>query len=134
MDESIFLFYSMHCILACHNPENKSIENILSKIERNTSFRLDSIEKKSWDTLCVLKPYKSLADFSKVNFSVTEKPVFENLVMSDEHCTLVFIKNKQVVSYAVISRSIANLSGLNSIYFTPDQRFRITNEKQVVEE
>lgn len=54
--------------------------------------------------------------------------------MFDEHCTLVFIKNKQVVSYAVISRSIANFSRLNSIYFTPDQRFRITNEKQVVEE
>lgn len=34
-------------LLACHNRENKNIENVLSKIERNASFRLDSIEKKS---------------------------------------------------------------------------------------
>lgn len=60
-------------LLACHNRENKNIENVLSKIEINASFRFDSIEKKSWDTLCVLKPYKSLTDFSKVKFSVTEK-------------------------------------------------------------
>lgn len=127
----VVVFFSL---LACHNSKNDKVEAELSRIENNTPFRIDSIETKSWDTLCIIKPYEALTNIKEVDFSAKEQAEIEKLALFDGHCTLLFIKNRKIVSYAVVARNIADFSTPDKTYFISGQYFRINNQKQVVVE
>lgn len=129
---SCFCIIAFFTLLACHNLENDKVEVVLSKIENNTLFRIDSIETKSWDTLCIIRPYELLTNVTDVDFSIKERKMVEDLTRFDGHCTLLFVKDRRIISYTVISRDIADFSTLDKVYFRSNQIFRITNQRQVI--
>lgn len=91
--------------------ENKGFESKLAKVEVGSAFVLDTINTKvQWDQLYIVGPYQYEAVNKKVNISSRIK----NTTLTEGNCVLVFVKEKQVVDYLSVPRSVVDFCDSNN--------------------
>ncbi len=88
------------------------MEKKISNIATGEYVDLAKINKVSWDSVYVLKPYQTV---DEVNVKIPKK--YKNKLnynaLHDGYCTLIFTKNNKMVNYAEISRTKVDFVGMD---------------------
>lgn len=110
--------------------ENKHIENKLAKIEIGSVFSLyDMNTRDKWDCLYIVTPYR----YEVVNKQVDIPSRIKHFSLTEAHCVLVFVKNKEMVSYSVVPRNTVDFCDLNDNGDFNDDVIRIAAPNAVFE-
>lgn len=108
-----FLYVSIFLLFGGCVNKDRNLESKLQIIGENSYFSLDSIEVSDWDTVYILTPYVDIE--GKLKLSVSEKLKYELGSKSYDHlCSLIFIKEGEIISYYDVNRSIADFSFLDT--------------------
>lgn len=120
--------------ISCNNNlENKDLINHIEQLNENVAFTLDTIETKDWDSVYIITPYAHGSFENQLNnIPYFDKSKIENASLSEGECSLVFVKHQKVVSYAIVSRSIADFSSIGDIVlFATEQRYKLDAHRVV---
>ncbi len=119
--------------ISCNEYKNDKIESRLERVREDSHFRLDSIESRDWDTLYVLTPYTDIE--SKFGSSISEKIKYYELGSKsyDHLCSLIFVKEGEVISCYDVNRNIADFSVLDSssCIFDKEQIYYLNKKREV---
>lgn len=103
--------------ISCNN-KVKEIDLKLEKLTPGTTFKLDTININDWDYLYIVRPYETI-DSGKYNMPESVLNKINNTARYDDgSCTLLFIKNNQLINYSIVQRNI-----IDFILLEPDTKY-----------
>lgn len=87
--------------------KNDHLSEALKEIPYNQIFVLEDMNPVSWDTLFIAKPYNyKLISDKNINMpSKISREIEFISYHSDGHCTLLFVKDSNLVNYSIIPRA-----------------------------
>lgn len=113
--------------------EDCKIEEYLRTIKSNIPFQLDSVCNKTWDTLYIMQPY-SYDKIKDLNLDIPKKYLnsFKSKSSLDTHCILIFTKNRRVMGFADIDRSVADFSYVETIGYSANHIFYLNEDREIM--
>lgn len=120
--------------LGCSNKfEDYKVEEYLRTIKSNIPFQLDSVCNKSWDTLYIMQPY-SYDKIKDLDLDIPKKYLnnFKSKSSLDTHCVLIFTKNRRMISFADIERSVADFSYVDTIGYSATHIFYLNEDREIM--
>lgn len=122
-----------------HNKEkDRKIEvaRTLNQIKEEQTFTLSQINiANNWYSALVIGPYNT-AGVDKIKMDDAVKSDIKSSAFGDEgHCTLIFEKGGELVSYAFVPRTnCADFSDLDNIQLHRDEKLCLTKKRIVKKE
>lgn len=109
----------------------KEINLNLEMLDSGSTFRLDTINKADWDSLYIVKPYGKINP-NKYSMPESVLKKINSTISSDNYCSLLFIKNNQVINYSIVPRnpidfSMWEMEEINT--FPSDQEYIVDNTR-----
>lgn len=129
---NISLFVLIILLCGCQKYENRDIESSLKKLEINTSFVLDTIEKRNWDKVYIMTPYLGNKKLSSVEMPSEVRKTLDQNSMSDNINTLVFTQKNKIISFATIRRNIADFDGHENQIYGRTQVFKVVEYRNII--
>ena len=131
---TIFTIVLSVAIILCIRIPYKEVnitDNLQSIQRQNTCISVHSLYKdKDWDMMVVVKPYNSL---TAANESIDmgyggDRDVIIDNTMYDNMCTLLFVRDKELVAFTSVYRNIIDFSQLGKDVYKANESIRITNK------
>lgn len=116
---NIICLFFIGLFVSC-NSLSKEVElsDEIPTIVKGKTLCLDDISiAKEWDSIVIVKPYSNIDELN-VDMDFVSKREIKSKVNYDNSCTIVFVKNGELVAFSFVKRDVVDLAKTTKVVYS----------------